>query len=362
MSDGVRLRQMLADLPVYRAGQRPGDRPGLITYKLSSNENPAGPPDLARAAMLASSLHLYPDPASTQLLAALATHLGVGVENVCVGCGSVSLCQNAVQIAADPGDEVVYAWRSFEAYPIVTAISSARAVPVPLTGGARHDVQAMVAAVTPRTRLVFLCTPNNPTGPAITHDEARWLLDNVSDDLLVVIDEAYHEYVRDPSAVNALKLAADRPNVLVLRTYSKAYGLAGLRVGYGVGSPQVIAAMRQVATPFGVSTVAQDAAQACLQPAGLAHMRESVADCVSERDRMVAGLRAAGWRVPDSQANFVWIPTPDAIAVAARLDRQGLTVRPFTGEGLRISVGPVPANDRVLEVLGEREAVDGAGP
>lgn len=351
MSDGVRLRQMLADLPLYRAGQRPAARPGLVTHKLSSNENPAGAPPAALASVQDSAVHLYPDPGSTHLLATLASYLEVADERVCVGCGSVSLCQNAVQIAADPGDEVVYAWRSFEAYPIVTAISAARPVPVGLTGTARHDVQAMVSALTPRTRMVFLCTPNNPTGPAITHAEATWVLDNLPEDLLVVIDEAYHEYVRDPAALNALELAASRPNVLVLRTFSKAFGLAGLRVGYGIGSPQVIAGMRKVATPFGVSTVAQSAAAACLQPAGLAHMRRSVAACVSERERLTVGLRAAGWEVPDSQANFVWISTPEAAAVAERLDRHGLTVRPFPEEGLRITVGPAEANDRVLEVL-----------
>jgi histidinol-phosphate aminotransferase len=246
---------------------------------------------------------------------------------------------------------VVHAWRSFEAYPIVASISSAVSVQVPLTGDARHDVEAMVAAVTDRTRVMFLCTPNNPTGPAVTHEEAAWVIDQVGPEILVVIDEAYHEYVTSPDAVRALELALAHPNVLVLRTFSKAFGLAGLRVGYGVGSPGVVAAMRKVATPFGVSTVAQAAAVASLQPEGLAHMRTTVAASVTERDRMVSVLRDSGWTVPDSQANFVWITTERAPDVAAALDAAGLTVRPFP-EGVRISVGPVAANDRVLSVLG----------
>ncbi|MEZ5184544.1 MAG: histidinol-phosphate transaminase [Candidatus Nanopelagicales bacterium] len=354
MSAGVRLRQMLADLPVYRAGQRPAERPGVVTYKLSSNENPAGAPEAALAALPEAAIHLYPDPGSTALVGALAAQLGVGDDRVCVGCGSVSLCQNAVQIAADPGDEVVYAWRSFEAYPIITSISAARSVQVPLTFDAGHDVQAMVAAVTDRTRVMFLCTPNNPTGPVVTHEQAKWVLDSVAADVLVVIDEAYHEYVRDARAVRALELAVAYPNVLVLRTFSKAYGLAGLRVGYGIGSEEVIGAMRKVATPFGVSTVAQAAALACLQPAGVEHMQRSVADSVTQRGRLVAGLRTAGWDVADSQANFVWLSTSDAVGIASRLEEQGLTVRPFPGEGLRISVGPASANDRVLELLAGR--------
>lgn len=350
----VRLRQMLTGLPLYRAGQGPAPRTDLTAYKLSSNETHLPPPGSVLAALLESAVHRYPDPGSTQLVAALAAHTQVSAEQVSVGCGSVSLCQNAVQIAADPGDEVVYAWRSFEAYPIITSINAAEPVEVPLSPDARHDVHAMVDAVGQRTRVMFLCTPNNPTGPAVSHEEAAWVLENVPDDLLVVVDEAYHEYVRDPAAVRALELAAAHPNVLVLRTFSKAFGLAGLRVGYGIGSPEVVAAMRKVATPFGVSTVAQAAAVASLQPAGLEHMRRSVAAGVAERDRMAEQLRATGFDVPDTQANFVWINSVDAAALTRSLEESGLTVRPFPGQGVRISVGPVAANDRVLEVLSRR--------
>ena len=356
MSDGVRLRHMLADLPLYRAGQGPTARPDLVTYKLSSNENPGGAPADVLAALPEAAVHLYPDPGSAALLQALSGYVGVPVEQLCVGCGSVSLCQNAVQIAADPGDEVVYAWRSFEAYPIVTSIGAARSVPVPLTADDRHDVTAMVAAVTERTRVMFLCTPNNPTGPAMRHDEAAWVLDNVPDDLLVVIDEAYHEYVTDPDAVRALELAAAHPNVLVLRRSRRRSAWRDC-ASATASARRLVAAMRKVATPFGVSTVAQSAAVACLQPGGLAHMRTTVDDSIAERDRMAGALRSSGWKVPDSQANFVWITDAEATHLAARLDRHGLTVRPFAGEGIRVSVGPRPANDRLVEVLAARHPI-----
>jgi histidinol-phosphate aminotransferase len=343
---------MLNSLPLYRAGQRPAPRADVTTYKLSSNETHMPPPEAVLSALPDSAVHLYPDPGSVELLTALSHYTDLPTEQLCVGCGSVSLCQNVVQIAADAGDEVVYAWRSFEAYPIVTAISGATSVQVPLLPGMRHDVQAMVDAVRDRTRVLFLCTPNNPTGPAVSHEEAAWVLDNVPDDVLVVIDEAYHEYVTDPAAVRALELAAAHENAIVLRTFSKAFGLAGLRVGYGMGSSEVIAAMRKVATPFGVSTVAQAAAVASLQPSGIDHMRASVAESTRERDRMSRELKALGYDVADSQANFVWISSTQDLA--GYLDSHGVTVRPFPGEGVRVSVGPVEANDRVLEVLAAR--------
>ena len=169
-----------------------------------------------------------------------------------------------IQATCDPGDEVVYAWRSFEAYPIVVAIAGATSVQVPLDADARHDLEAMRAAITERTRLVLVCTPNNPTGPVVHQDELDAFLDRVPSDVLVVIDEAYLEFVTDPEAPDALATYRQRPNVAVLRTFSKAYGLAGLRVGYAVAHEPVAQALRKTAVPFGVSDIAQQAAIASL--------------------------------------------------------------------------------------------------
>jgi histidinol-phosphate aminotransferase len=254
-----------------------------------------------------------------------------------------------IAATCDPGDEVIYAWRSFEAYPIVVAIAGAVSVQVPLDANARHDLAAMAAAITPRTRLILVCTPNNPTGPAVHHDELENFLDAVPGDVLVVIDEAYVEFVTDASAPNGLTTYAARPNVTILRTFSKAYGLAGLRIGYAVAHEQVAEALRKTAVPFGVSTIAQQAAIASLD--AFDQLQERVDALVAERQRVVTGLRHQGWHVPDTQANFVWLPLgADTAAFAAAADKAGLVVRTFAGEGARCTVAETEANDRLLHV------------
>jgi histidinol-phosphate aminotransferase len=248
----------------------------------------------------------------------------------------------------DAGDEVVYPWRSFEAYPIAVAVAGGMSVPVPVTDDGRLDLSAMAAAVTPRTRAVLVCTPNNPTGPAVRADELAAFLDAVPRNVLVVLDEAYVEFVRDPLAADGLATFAAHPNVVVLRTFSKAYGLAGLRVGFAVARPRLASGIRAVSTPFGVSHVAQLAALASL--AAIGELRERVEAIVDERTRMLAGLWAQGWSVPDSQANFVWLPLGDrAVAFAAAAAQAGVVVRPFAGDGVRVSVGEREATDVLLE-------------
>ena len=216
-------------------------------------------------------------------------------------------CSSSCRPRAGEGDEVVYAWRSFEAYPIVVQISGARSVTVPLTADEHHDLDAMAAAITDRTRLVLVCTPNNPTGTAVRRDALERFLDQVPRDVLVVIDEAYREFVRDAEVPDALEVYRDRPNVAVLRTFSKAYGLAGLRVGYAVAHPPVADALRKTAVPFGVSSIAQAAAVASLARRGRAAASASQR-LVAERTRVHAALRAQGWSsCPTRQANFVWL-------------------------------------------------------
>jgi histidinol-phosphate aminotransferase len=244
---------------------------------------------------------------------------------------------------------VVFAWRSFEAYPIIVQVAGARAVRVPLRPDESHDLDAMVTAVTDRTRLVLVCSPNNPTGVAAGRTELEAFLDRVPTDTLVVIDEAYREFVRDPAVPDGLELYRERPNVAVLRTFSKAYGLAALRVGFAVAHAPVAAALRKTAVPFGVSTLAQDAAVASLDAEK--DLAERVDQLVAERARVVAALTDQGWPALNSQANFVWLRLGERTEEVARACADaGVVVRPFPGEGIRVTVAEAAASDLFLEV------------
>jgi histidinol-phosphate aminotransferase len=351
MSRTVRLRKALADVPAYLPGKPAAAREGVTAYKISSNENPYPPlPSVLKVVEDAAlAMNRYPDMAVTELTQALAQRLGVPPEHIATGTGSVGVLGQVIAATCDPGDEVIYAWRSFEAYPIVVAIAGAVSVRVPLDADARHDLAAMAAAITPRTRLILVCTPNNPTGPVVHQGELDEFLDTVPGDVLVVIDEAYVEFVTDEQAPDALATYAARPNVAILRTFSKAYGLAGLRVGYAVANERVAEALRKTAVPFGVSTIAQQAAIASL--GAFDELQERVDALVAERRRVLTGLRHQGWHVPETQANFVWLPLgADAEAFAVAADKAGLVVRCFAGEGVRCTVAETAANDRLLNV------------
>lgn len=345
---GPAPRPAVAGLPAYVPGARPEARD---VHKLSSNENPYPPLEGVREAVAraAGAVNRYPDMYAADLVAAVAARHGLTPAHAVAGCGSVAVLAHVLEAFCDAGDEVVHAWRSFEAYPIAIALQGAVGVPVPLTDDGRHDLPAMAAAVGPRTRVVLVCTPNNPTGPAVRADELTAFLDAVPSDVLVVVDEAYVEFVRDPAAASGTAVLAGRENVVVLRTFSKAYGLAGLRVGYALAAPDVAAAVRKAATPFGVNHLAEVAALASLEAE--AALAERVDAVVAERVRVVAGLRALGWAVPDTEANFVWLPTAERTTdLAADAAAKGVLVRPFAGEGIRISIGEPAANDRVLEL------------
>jgi histidinol-phosphate aminotransferase len=272
------------------------------------------------------------------------------VSHVATGTGSVGVLQQVVQSTATEGDEVVYAWRSFEAYPIVVQVSGATSVRVPLLPDEHHALDAMAEAITDRTRLVLVCSPNNPTGTAVGRADLERFLDRVPKHVLVVIDEAYREFVRNPDVPDAIEIYRSRPNVAVLRTFSKAYGLAGLRVGFAVAHEPVADALRKTAVPFGVSGLAQAAAVASL--AAEAELLERVAALVDERSRVQAALREQGWsRVPASQANFVWLRLGERTdEFAAACEEAGVVVRPFAGEGARVSIGEPEANDLFLRV------------
>jgi histidinol-phosphate aminotransferase len=347
----VRLRSDLANLPAYRAGRRPQPGPDGRMVKLSSNENPFPPlPSVVAAiAAAAAEVRQYPDPAATRLIEAIAEFMHVPTERVAVGTGAVSLVTYLALAAAGPGDEIVYAWRSFEAYPIVTALAGATPVEIPLGPDGRHDLAAMAAATNERTRLVFLCSPNNPTGPTLSREDVRGFLEAVPDDLLVVLDEAYAEYVRDPFAVSGIRDFLDRPNVVVLRSFSKAYGLAGLRVGYAVGAEEVISLLRSVSLPFGVTDISTAAVVASL--ASVDELTDRVDAVVAERERVVDALVAMGFELPVTEANFYWLPLGgNSAAFTADCEALGITVRPFADEGVRVTVGQPDDNDLVLEV------------
>jgi histidinol-phosphate aminotransferase len=344
-----KLRAELDGIPTYKPGRPPAAGEGGQAFKLSSNENPYPPlPGVLEAATAAAAtMNRYPDMACTALTAELAQRFAVPVEHVATGTGSVGVAQQLLQITSGPGDEVIYAWRSFEAYPIITRISGARPVQVPLDAAETHDLAAMADAITERTRLIFVCNPNNPTGTVVRRAALERFLDRVPGDVLVVLDEAYREFNTDPEVPDGVDLYRDRPNVAVLRTFSKAYGLAGLRVGFAVAHEPVAAALRKTAVPFGVSQLAQDAAVASLraEPALL----ERVAGLVAERHRVVGALTGQGWAVPETHANFVWLRLGERTAdFAAACERAGATVRPFAGEGVRITIGETEANDLLL--------------
>lgn len=349
----VRLRAAIDALPAYTPG-RPASAPeGVTAYKISSNENPFPPLpsvlDVLREA--AGSVNRYPDMAVTALTEALAARLDVPAARIATGPGSVGVLGQLVAATCGPGDEVVFAWRSFEAYPILVTLSGATPVQVPLAAGARHDLDAMAAAITDHTRLVLVCTPNNPTGTTVGADELERFLDRVPSDVLVVIDEAYLEFVTAPDSPDALAIHRDRPNVAVLRTFSKAYGLAGLRVGYAVAHEPVAAALRKAAIPFGVNALAQEAAVASL--AAVDELEVRVKELVAERERVVDALREQGWDLPDQQANFVWFGLgDDTAAFAAACQEAGLTVRPYGTDGARATIAEREANDRLVEVAG----------
>jgi histidinol-phosphate aminotransferase len=337
-------RADLDALPSYVPGRAV---PGSI--KLASNEVPYGPlPGVVEAvAEAATNGHRYPDMGVVALREALADRLGVEPDRVATGCGSVGLAECLARATCRNGDEVLYSWRSFEAYPILSATAGATSVKVPNRADHGHDLAAMSAAVTDRTRLIFVCNPNNPTGTAISRAPLEAFLDRVPAEVLVVLDEAYREFTTDPSIPDGLVSFGDRPNVVVLRTMSKAWGLAGLRVGYLVAQPEVTAAVRKVVTPFSTNSLAQAAALAALRQQ--AEVTRRVGLVVAERERVEVALSKHLPDVPPTQSNFVWLPLGErSTAFAEHCEAAGVIVRAFPAEGVRVTIGTAEENDVML--------------
>ena len=344
-----RFRPVLDQFAPYKPGKPPSASGGRA-FKLSSNESPFGPlPSVLKViAEAAGNINRYPDNGAAELTQAIAERFRVPPAHVAVGCGSVGVAQQLLEAVGDPGAEVVYAWRSFEAYPYLSDLAGVASVRVPLREEA-HDLGAMAEAITSRTRLVFVCNPNNPTGTVVHRTELENFLDRVPEDCLVVLDEAYTQYVTDADVPDGLDLYRDRPNLAVLRTFSKAYGLAGLRVGFLIGHEPVAAAIRKTMLTFTVNALAQAAAIASL--AAEPELLERVDSVVSERERVRGELLAQGWTVPPTEANFVWLRLDDDTdEFAEACDREGVSVRPFGGEGARVSIGDRDANDAFLAV------------
>ena len=346
----IRLRSTLGGIPAYKAGQPPTVAPGMTSYKLSSNENHHDPlPSVLKAAERALyEMHRYPDYGSSALVTEIAQHFKVPASDIAVGTGSVGLLQQLVQITAGPGDGVLFGWRSFEAYPIMTQILGATALAVPLDADDRHDLLAMLAAIDDSTRIALICNPNNPTGTAVGREAIARFVEAAPKDLLIVIDEAYCEFVDPAKIPDGLDFYRAHDNVAVLRTFSKAYGLAALRVGYCIAHEPVAEALRKVQVPFGVNSVAQAAAIASLHAED--ELLDRVRAIIAERARVQAALDAVGLHPAESEANFVWLRLGErTLEFAAACDAVGLSVRPFAGEGVRITIGEPEANSRFIE-------------
>ncbi|WP_436536044.1 histidinol-phosphate transaminase [Actinoplanes sp. HUAS TT8] len=354
---GPWLRPVLTELPQYTPA--PGLYSGAAPIPLSANESLHEPlAGIGRAiAAAAGAVNRYPDPGCVRLTEAIARARGVDTGTVMVGAGSVALLQALFHAIAEPGAQVIHGWPSFELYPSLAALAGVTGVRVALRDGA-FDLPAIAARITARTRMVLLCSPNNPTGGVISADALRAFLAQVPSRCLVVLDEAYHEYVRDPAACDGVRLLSQHPQLVVLRTFSKAYGLAGLRVGYLLGAPGVVSLLRKALTVYAVSTVAQAAAVAAL---GLQdQLLDRVAQTVGERERTRDGLLAAGYPVPGSQANFLWLPLKDRAADFGQWCRhRSIAVRVFPGEGVRVTVGSPSDNDALLSAAAHwRQAVE----
>ncbi|KFF60150.1 aminotransferase [Cryobacterium sp. MLB-32] len=345
----VRLRPEIVALPAYKQG-KPAQ---TDAFKLSSNENPFDPlPGVVEAVQAETAFNRYPDASALALRERLAAKYGVDSDQVHVGSGSVALLAQLILAAAGPGDEVIYSWRSFEAYPGLVTVAGATSVRVPNRDDFGHDLPEMAAAITDATRVVIICSPNNPTGSIVTAAEFHAFMAAAPRNLLVILDEAYAEFVTDSEAVSGYPLLQRYPNLVVLRTFSKAYGLAGLRVGYALGPVDILNAARSTAIPLSVTGQASVAAIASLDAEPELLRRVQV--LAERRDATWQALTDQGWNLPASQANFLWLPTgAETTQVADTLAAAGLIGRPFAPEGIRVSVGEAEAMTHLIRITAD---------
>jgi histidinol-phosphate aminotransferase len=320
--------------------------------RLASNESPYGPlPGVADALQRQlQSVNRYPEVRCATLRATIAGWLGVGVDHVVVGPGSTGLLWQIAAAFLDEDSEMVTPWPSFEGYPLIAQLMGATWRAVPLVDH-RVDASDVADAVGDRTKLVVIAEPNNPTGTSIGFDAVNELADATAGRCVLVVDEAYLEFAPSVDARRTVALLDEFPHVVALRTFSKAHGLAGLRVGYAVGAPHVIDPIDRVAPPFSVSSLAQAAAIASIE--AVDELGRRVAAVVAERDRVIADVQELVGELPPSATNFVWIPCPDeAESLATALELDGVITRPVAGQGVRVTIGERGDNDRFLRALG----------
>jgi histidinol-phosphate aminotransferase len=354
------VRPDLDSIPDYQPGRQASSAAleAAGVAQLSSNEAPWAPGSLVRddVSTALAILNRYPSMSSADLRGALATKFGVTIDQVVVGAGGVEVARQAAAASVRPGGEVVYATPSFPDYEIMTRINGGIPVPVPLRGPA-HDLEAMVAVITERTRMLVICNPNNPTGTGLPTDEIRAILPSVPRDVLVLVDEAYFEFTAGELGESAVSLVANHPNVVVLRTFSKAYGLAAVRVGYGFASPEVASAMRKCQLPFSVNGLAEVAALAAL--ASEKHMQSGVVDVITERRRVADRLTKLGFDVAPSHGNFLWIDGTPGQEIVRQCEAAKIAVRPLGPLGGRVTIGSPDDNERVLAACAAAASVLG---
>jgi len=328
------------------------------SIKLASNENPIGPSPRAVEAVRAGieEVNRYPDGACFELRAKLAKRLGIEENQLVFGCGADEILELIVKTFLAPGDEVVMPWPSFAMYPIVVKGMGGKVVQVPLRDGLAHDLDAMRSAIGERTKVVFVCNPNNPTGGSIGQADFDAFVEALPEDVVLAVDEAYFEFARRADFPDSVAWLSRRPATLVLRTFSKYAGLAGLRIGYGIGSPELVGFMERARHPFNVNRLAEAAAVAALDDEE--HMRRTLEVNASGIDYLTRELQALGYTVEPSDTNFVLARL--GANVYDDLLKRGVIVRPMAGFGLpehvRISVGLPEENERLVDALREMGA------
>ncbi len=352
-----RPRPAVAALPGYKPGRSAAAAAaehGIAdAIKMASNELPFGPLPSVAGAISGGIEHLglYADHGAAELRNDIAAFVGLDADQVTVGAGSAGILQQLLLSYVGAGDEVAMCWPSFEAYPLFAALVEARQVRVPLVDEA-FDLPSLAAAIDGDTKLAFVTNPNNPTGTVVGTDEIVTFLEAVPTTCLVVLDEAYSEFVTDTSVTDSTLLLAAHPNLVITRTFSKAHGLAGLRVGYALGHPDVIGMIDRTLVPFAVNELAQRAARASIAAAD--EMEQRVAAVVAERERVTVELRKLGWTIPDPQGNFVWLPVGnDAASLGVDLERRGVVTRAFPDVGVRVTIASPAWNDRFLAALAD---------